>query len=228
MPVSPRPVKLQLMEQFARIGKALASPRQLEMLDLLCQGARTVEQLAEATRLSVASTSQHLQVLKRAHIVDGRKQGLYVVYSVADDRVCPFLRALQDFGTSRLAEVQGIVHDYIEARDVLSPLTPEDLLPKMSAGEVVVVDLRPAIEYRQGHLPGAISLPLPELTERLAELPKDAEIVAYCRGPYCVLAPAALETLQERGYRARRLTAGVEEWREQDLPIERADETPSR
>ncbi len=223
---SPRQVKMLLMEQFARVGKALSNPCRLEILDLLCQGTRTVEELARATFQSIANTSQHLQVLKRARLVESQKQGLHVRYSLADEAVCEFWRALQKLGVSRLAEVQQILHDYFHARDTLQPMTAPELLQEIQNGQVITLDVRPFREYQQGHIPGALSFPLSELEARLEELPKDAEIVAYCRGPYCVLAPTAVEMLQKHGFRARRLAEGLPDWRQAGFPVERTEADP--
>ncbi len=217
---SPRQVKMLLMEQFARIGKALSNPHRLEILDLLCQGVRTVEELAQATFQSIANTSQHLQVLKRARLVVSDKQGLYVYYSIADEAVYEFWRALQKLGGSQLAEVQQVLHDYFYARDTLQPMKSSELLEKVQSHQIIILDVRPYTEYQQGHIPGALSLPLSELEERLQELPKEVEIVAYCRGPYCVLAPAAVEILQKHGFRARRLAEGLPDWKRAGFPVE--------
>ncbi|MFQ5907018.1 MAG: ArsR/SmtB family transcription factor [bacterium] len=223
---SPRQVKMLLMEQFARVGKALSSPRRLEILDLLCQGTRTVEELAQATFQSIANASQHLQVLKRARLVESHKQGLHVHYSLADEAVCELWRALQKLGASRLAEVQQVLHDYFHARDALQPMAAPELLEEVQSDQVIILDVRPFREYQQGHIPGAISLPLSELEARLEELPRDAEIVAYCRGPYCVLAPTAVEMLQKHGFRARRLVEGLPDWRQAGFPVERTEADP--
>lgn len=215
-----REVKEALNEQFARLGKALSSPRRIELVDLLCQGERTVEGLAKATGMGVTNTSAHLQVLRRARLVDTRREGVKVFYRVADDAVCRFYFALRDLGRTRLAEVEQVVRDYFDARDELEPVSREALLQRLQRGEAAVIDVRPAEEYAAGHVPGAVSIPLPELEQRLGELPTGVEIVAYCRGPYCVLAPEALTTLRARGFRARRLEDGFPEWRLAGMPVE--------
>lgn len=214
-----REVKDGLNDQFARIGKAVASPKRLEILDLLGQGERTVEGVAHATTMGLANTSAHLQALRAARLVETRKEGTKVFYRLSGDEVSRFLVAIRDLASGRLAEVERIVRDYFEARDRLEPVSREELVKRIRRKEVVVVDVRPAEEYRAGHIPGAISLPLGELPERLPELPRDAEVVAYCRGPYCVLAPQALEMLRASGLRARRLVDGFPEWRIAGLPV---------
>jgi rhodanese-related sulfurtransferase len=213
-------VKDVLFEQFARLGKAVASPHRIELLDLLCQGERTVEALAEASRMGVTNTSAHLQVLRRARLVETRREGVKVYYRLADEEVCRFYFALRDLGRVRLAEVEQVVRDYFEARDELEPVSREDLVQRIERGEAAVLDVRPVEEYAEGHIPGSTSVPLPELRMRVAELSRDVEIVAYCRGPYCVLAPEALTILRANGFRARRLEDGFPEWRLAGLPVE--------
>jgi rhodanese-related sulfurtransferase len=213
-------VKEALYEQFARLGKAVASPKRIELLDVLCQGERTVEGLAQASRMGVTNTSAHLQVLRQARLVETRREGVKVFYRLADEDVCRFFFALRDLGRARLAEVEQVVRDYFEARDQLEPVSRESLLQRLERGEAAVLDVRPPEEFAAGHIPGATSVPLPELEQRLGELPRDVEIVAYCRGPYCVLAPEALTVLRANGFRARRLEDGFPEWRLAGLPVE--------
>jgi rhodanese-related sulfurtransferase len=213
-------VKEALFEQFARLGKAVASPHRIELLDLLCQGERSVEALAEQGRMGVTNTSAHLKVLRQARLVETRREGVKVYYRLADEEVCRFYFVLRDLGRSRLAEVEQVVRDYFEARDELEPVSREDLVDRIERGEAAVLDVRPAEEYAAGHVRGARSMPLPDLGERLAELPRDVEIVAYCRGPYCVLAPEALTILRANGFTARRLVDGFPEWRLAGLPVE--------
>ena len=215
-----REVREALYEQFARLGKAVASPRRIELLDLLCQGERTVEGLAKATRMGVTNTSAHLQVLRQARLVETRREGVRVFYRLADEEVCRFFFALRDLGRARLAEVEQVVRDYFDARDELEPVSRESLLHRMEHGEVAVLDVRPVEEYAAGHIPGSASVPLVELQHRLGELPRDVEIVAYCRGPYCALAPEALTILRASGFRAQRLEDGFPEWRLAGLPVE--------
>jgi rhodanese-related sulfurtransferase/DNA-binding MarR family transcriptional regulator len=211
--------KLDLYEQFARIGKALASGRRVQLLDLLCQGERSVDALARAASLTVTNTSQHLHVLRAAGLVDVRKEGTKVIYRVADEDVYRFFFALRDLARDHLAEVEQIMRRYIEGGGGLEPVTRAELLTRAKRDDVVVLDVRPADEFAAGHLPGAVSVPLEHLEQRLASLPRDAEIVAYCRGPYCLLAPRAVELLHERGFRARQLEDGFPEWRLAGLPV---------
>jgi rhodanese-related sulfurtransferase len=214
-----RQVKDALYEQFARIGKALASPRRVEILDLLCQGERTVESLAGAAGMGIGNTSAHLQALRGSRLVETRKEGTKVFYRLADEEVCRFFFALRDLARRRLADVERMVRDYFDVRDELEPVGREELLNRLERNDVVVLDVRPPEEYRAGHIPGAISVPLPELDRRTAELPPDAQVVAYCRGPYCVLAPQALQVLRANGFQARRLVDGFPEWRLAGLPV---------
>ncbi len=211
--------KTQIFEQLARIGKAVASPQRLEILDLLSQSPRTVESLARETGLSVANTSRHLQILRAARLVEAERDGVFVSYRLADEAVSDFLCTLRALAARRLAELERIARDFFRGQEALEPLDRRALLRRVRRGEVLVLDVRPRQEYEAGHIPGAISLPLRELRERLSELPREQEIVAYCRGPYCVLAAQAVELLRERGFRAVRLEDGVPDWRAQGLPV---------
>ena len=215
-----RRLKDRLYEQFARIGKAVASPRRLELLEILAQGERTVEALARETALSVANASHHLQALREARLVEARKEGLYVYYRLADPDVFEFTRMIRVLAERRLAEVDRIVRTYLADRDRLEPIGRQELLERAQAGTVLVLDVRPFDEYRAGHVPGAHSVPVEQLERRLRELQPDKEIVAYCRGPYCVLAFRAVEILRARGRAARRLVEGFPEWRAAGLPVE--------
>lgn len=216
---SARTFKDAVYHQFGRIGKALASPRRLELLDLLCQGPRTVDALARAVDQSVANTSQHLQVLRAARLVEAERKGLYVEYRLADDAVCDFYRSLRVLAESRLAEVERVARRFLEVRGAMEPVDRHALMERVLRGEVTVLDVRPREEYRAGHIPGAMSVPLGELDRRLAELPRDREIVAYCRGPYCVLAVEAVQLLRARGFKAVRLEHGVPDWRAEGHPV---------
>jgi rhodanese-related sulfurtransferase/predicted transcriptional regulator len=228
MPRTGRQFKDAIYEQLARVGKALASPRRLELLDLLCQTPRTVEALAQQTGQSLANTSQHLQVLRRARLVDADKDGLYVTYRLADEEVCSFYRALRHLAESRLAEIERVTREFLEARNAMELMDQEALLGRVKRGEVTLLDVRPSEEYRAGHLAGAISVPLPELERRLAELPDDRGVVAYCRGPYCVMSIEAVQMLRARGFQAARLEDGVPDWQAKGLPVEAAPEEASR
>jgi rhodanese-related sulfurtransferase/DNA-binding transcriptional ArsR family regulator len=214
------PLAAELFAQFARITAALAAPSRLKLLDRLCQGEQTVEELATATGLSVANTSRHLRVLAEARLATARRIPPYVRYRLADEAVSRFWFALRDLARERLAEIDRAIADYLSGEESLTPISRADLLQRLESGDVVVLDVRPPAEYRAGHIPGAISMPLDELAERMAELPSDREIVAYCRGPYCFLAVDAVRELQKRGMRALRLQDGLPEWRAEGLPVE--------
>jgi len=211
-----------IYEQFARIGKAVSSPKRLELLDVLCQGKRTVEALAKETGMTVANTSHHLHVLRAARIVEAERQGLFVTYSLAGDAVCEFYRSMRRLGESRLAEVEQITRRFLDGREGMEPVDRAALRQRIRDGLVTVIDVRPVEEYRAGHIPGAVSVPLRELEAHLSELPKDQVIVAYCRGPYCVLAVQAVERLLSEGFQAVRLEDGVQDWRAYGFPIETA------
>jgi rhodanese-related sulfurtransferase/DNA-binding transcriptional ArsR family regulator len=217
--MSKNPIKAELYEQFARIGKALSNANRLEILDLLAQCERSVEALSLEANLSLANTSQHLQVLKEARLVKARKEGLQVYYQLADEGVLGLLRQLQYLAQRQLAEVDRTVRLYYESPGELEPVDATELLKRMAEGEVVVLDVRPEVEYQAGHIPTALSIPITELAGRLAELPRDKEVVAYCRGPYCLYAPEAVELLAKEGYKARRLTIGLPDWRAEGLTV---------
>jgi rhodanese-related sulfurtransferase len=218
----------QLYAQFARIGKALASPQRLELLDLLAQGERTVEDLAGEAALTVANASQHLHVLRGARLVDSRKVGLYVYYRLADPAVYALWRALCDVGERQLAEIDRLVDTYMRHPEHLEPLSRDDLVRRLTEGDAILLDVRPALEYKQGHITGARSIPVEQMAARLDELNPDQEVVAYCRGPYCVFADEAVALLRSRGFTARRYVEGYPEWAAAGLPVERdpaSDET---
>ncbi len=215
-----REFKDRLYEELGRVAKAIDSPRRLELIDLLAQGERSVEDLAAETMLSMANTSQHLQVLRGARLVETRKEGLRVYYRLAQPEVHGVARAVRGLAKARLAEVDQLVQTHLESRDELEPVPRQELLRRVRAGRAVVIDVRPPDEYRAGHIPGALSIPLGELDNRLGELPARKEIVAYCRGPYCVMAYEAVARLRARGRRARRLTDGFPEWRASGLPVQ--------
>lgn len=216
-------LKNVVYEQIARIGQATASPGRLELLDLLSQGARTVEALARQTGRSVATTSHHLQVLRRARLVEAQKSGLYVTYRLADPQVGSFFLALRRLAESRLAEVRLLTHQYLEKRGALEAVSNDELVRRIRAGEVTVIDVRPREEYLAAHIPGAISVPLGEIGQHLATLKKRRDVVAYCRGPYCVMALDAVDLLRRKGYRAHRMEFGVPEWRAQGWRVETGD-----
>jgi rhodanese-related sulfurtransferase/DNA-binding transcriptional ArsR family regulator len=211
--VSGRPEKDALFEAIALMGKAFASPRRLELLDLLAQAPRTVEALAREIGRSTAATSHHLQVLRRARLVEADKDGLYVTCRLGGPEVGAFLLTLRTLAEWRLAEVARITREYLESRDALEPVSQAELVRRVRAGEVTLVDVRPPEEYAAAHIPGAISMPVAELPRRVGELGRRRGVVAYCRGPYCVMAVDAVAILRRKGVRAWRLEDGVPEWR---------------
>ena len=215
-----REFKNAIYDQFSRIGKAVSSPKRLELLDLICQGEKTVETLSRETGLTMANTSQHLQTLKAARLIKAEKEGLYVKYRLADKMVCEFFRSLRVLAEHRLAEVDMIKRRFLEGKEGMEPVNREDLLKRVIKGDVTVLDVRPVEEFRAGHIPGALSVPLDQLREILAQLPADQEIVAYCRGPYCVLAVKAVEVLREQGFNAIRLEESVQDWSAMGLAVE--------
>ena len=208
-----------IYEQFSRIGKAVSSPKRLELLDLLCQGERTVEVLAKESGLAVANASQHLQVLRAARLVETEKAGLFVVYRLADQAVCEFYRTMRVLAESRLAEVEQIKRRFLEGREGMEPVDRDKLLKLVREEAVTVLDVRPIEEYNAAHIPGALSIPLKELKLHLSELPRDQEIVAYCRGPFCVLSVQAVEMLRALGFNAVRLEEGIQDLRAMGFPI---------
>lgn len=214
-----RRFKSEIFAQQERIGKALANAVRLELLDLLAQSDKTVETLARESGQTVGNTSQHLKMLRAARLVDARKDGLYVHCRLADPRVAPFVRSLRLLAEDRLTEIESITRRFLAGHDDMEPVDRQTLLTRVRDGEVTVLDVRPAEEYRAGHLPGAMSIPLEHLERRLKELPRKKEIVAYCRGPYCVLAMRAVELLRRKGYHAVRLADGVEDWRANGFEI---------
>jgi rhodanese-related sulfurtransferase len=218
-----RAFKEQLYAQFARLGKALASPGRLELLDLLAQGERSVEELAREAALSAANASAHLQVLQRARLVDSRKEGQRVFYRLADPAVYRLWLALRHVGERQLAEIDRLVAAYLQGRQGLEAVSRDELRRRLAEGAMEVLDVRPVVEYQQGHIAGARSIPVDELEERLHELDPTREIVAYCRGPYCVFADEAVTLLRERGYKAARYDEGYPEWAVAGLPVAHDD-----
>ena len=216
----PNPTKQALFEQFARVGKAAASASRLEILDLLAQGEKTVETLADQAGLTVKNASAHLRTLRAASLVETRKDGTYVHYRLADPAVHDLLRCLQDIAARQLSEVRELVRDFFRDPEGLEPLSPEELAERLERGEVTVLDVRPEDEFRSGHIPGALSLPLSRLRTELEKVPTGLEVVAYCRGPYCVLAVEAAELLRSHGVRARRLDVGLPDWARGGLLVE--------
>ena len=215
-----REFKDRLYAEIGRIARAIDSPRRLELIDVLAQGERSVEDLAAEAALSIANTSRHLQILRGARLVESRKEGLRVYYRLAETEVFDVSRAVRGMAQRRLADLDRLVEAYLGSRDELQAVPREELVRRVREGRAVVVDVRPAEEYRAGHIPGALSIPVGELGRRLSELPARKEIVAYCRGPYCVMAYDAVARLRSRGRRARRLVEGLPEWRAAGLPVE--------
>ncbi|MBW3566510.1 MAG: metalloregulator ArsR/SmtB family transcription factor, partial [Proteobacteria bacterium] len=205
-----RPLKNAVYAEIGRLGKALASPARLEILDLLSQGPKTVEAVAQGTGLAFANASQHLKVLRLARMIEAEKHGTYVEYRLASPEVADFLLSFRKLAETRLTEIERLTRAFSEDRSTMERLEPRSLLQRVQDG-VILLDVRPADEYRAGHLPGAVSIPVTELQKRLAELPMDRDVVAYCRGPYCLMAVEAVTTLRKKGYSANRSEIGVPE-----------------
>jgi len=212
--------KKELFEHFARVAKALSSANRLELLEALAQGPRSVDALAQASGLSVANTSQHLQILRDAGLATSRKEGLQVFYRLSDDQIPNLLSCIRGVAEKHLAEVERIVRENFDNRDPLTPVGRDELMARVQYGETMVIDVRPSGEYRAGHIPGAVNIPVGELPRHLESLPRDQEIVAYCRGPYCLLAFEAVEKLRAAGFQARRLEDGFPEWQAEQRPVE--------
>ncbi len=211
--------KKQLFTHFAQIAKAMASPNRLELLEALAQGERSVEKLAAATGMPIANTSHHLQVLREGGLVRSRKEGVQVIYSLSDDEVPQMLGCLRRVGERHLAEVELIVREHFASDEGLRPVNHQELTALLKSGEALIIDVRPPGEYEAGHIPGAVNVPIEALPRRLSEFPRRKEVVAYCRGPYCMLAVEAVKRLRKRGYRARRLEDGFPEWKAEGRPV---------
>ena len=211
--------KLALFEHFAAVAKALAHPHRLHLLEQLAQGERSVEVLADRTGLSIANASQHLQQMRRAGLVANRRERKFVYYRLADDAVMDVLTGLRTIAEHNVADVERIVRTYFDDRDSLEPVSREELLQRSRAGEVTILDVRPEDEFALGHVPGALNIPLRSLAARLSELDASKEIIAYCRGPYCVLSYEAVAALRKRGFKALRLIDGLPEWRAAGLTV---------
>lgn len=215
------PFKNEINEQFARIAKALASPHRLELVHVLSQGERSVEDLSREVGLSIANASQHLQALRDAHLLNSRKEGQRVYYRLSDPDVFRLTQLIRQLAERQLAEVSRIIESYLGARTALEAVTLNELRSRLDDSSLIILDVRPTVEYANGHIAGARSIPIDELLHRLSELPKTQEIVAYCRGPYCVFADEAVELLTTQGYKARRLNEGYPDWQLADYPTER-------
>lgn len=213
--------KQRLFDQFAKVGKALSSPSRLEILEFLAQSEKSVENLTTLTGLSFANTSQHLQQLRHAGMVSARKEGQRVFYSLADEAVIDLLNMLRGIAEKNLADVDQLVNSYLKVKDTLEPVEAEDLLQRIKDGLVIVLDVRPADEYAAGHVPGSINVPVKELEKQIKKLDNKKEIIAYCRGPYCVLSYDTVVQLRNKGFKARRLKDGMPEWKRAGLPVEK-------
>ena len=211
--------KQSIFEQFARTGKAFSNANRIELLEILSQGEHTVEELSKAASLTVANTSQHLQLLRNAGLVTGEKIGQYVHYNISDDLVIDLLSSLRKLSKNHLAEVGRLVNTYLTVKDDLEPMDSSELLQRATDGTVTVLDVRPEKEYEAGHIEGAISIPLEQLGDRIDELKQNQEVVAYCRGPYCMLAYDAVSQLRKEGFEAHRLDEGFPEWRRAGKPV---------
>ena len=213
--------KQAIYQHLADVAQALGHPHRLELLEHLAQGVRSVEELSARAHLTFANTSRHLQILRRARLVESERRGKNVLYRLAGDaEVVALVKALGRVGERNIAEIGRVVSDYFRARDVLEPVSRDDLLSRLQDDVVTVLDVRPGDEFALGHLPGALNIPFAELERRLGELPPDREVIAYCRGPYCVLSFEAVAALRARGYRIRRLEDGYPEWKAAGLPVE--------
>jgi rhodanese-related sulfurtransferase/DNA-binding transcriptional ArsR family regulator len=211
--------KMAVYEQFSKVGKALANPARLELLDLLAQGERSVEELAETAGMKVSNTSAQLRALAGAGLVASRRDGVRIYYRVADQQVSALVGHVQELAASRLAEAEQAARNYLGDVEALEPVAQDELFRRLREGQVLVLDVRPEAEYAAGHIPGAVNVPHDQLAARLAELPVSAEIVAYCRGRYCVFAPDAVRLLRAHGYAAWPLEGGLPDWRLAGRPI---------
>lgn len=219
--MSTRSLKHAVFQSLAEAAQAMGHAHRLELLEYLAQGPRTVEALAARSKMSFANTSRHLQILRRAHLVQAQRSGKYIIYRLAGEtQVVELLRALGRLGERNIAEVQRIMEDYVNSRDTLEPITRKELRSRLKAGLITVLDVRPEDEFENGHIASALNIPIAELSRRLAELPKSREVVAYCRGPYCVFALDAVAALRAHGFKARRLEDGYPEWKAAGLPVE--------
>lgn len=212
--------KKSVFGEYARVFQAFASASRIELLELLFQGERGVDQLSEESGMSVANVSQHLQVLRRARLVESRKEGLRVLYRLSSDSVYAVWEQFRRFGESQVMEVREALREFELARADLEAVDSEELKRRLESGECIVVDVRPTVEYAAGHIAGALSVPVPDLAGRLAEFSKDKVIVAYCRGPYCLQSDEAVRILKEAGYNALRLEVGLPEWKAMEFPVE--------
>lgn len=212
-------VKETLLEQFAAVAKAIAHPHRFALLEHLAQGERSVEALAERSGLKIANVSQHLQTMRRSGLLEARRDGKFVLYRLADDSALDLMHAIHRVAERNASEVESVVQGYFRARDAMEPVSRAELRKRMKEGLVTVLDVRPSDEFALGHIPGAINIPVAELKRRLSHLPKRREIIAYCRGSFCVMAFEAVAMLREHGFASRRLEEGMPEWRAAGLPV---------
>lgn len=217
-----RTYKNKIYKELARIVKAMSNPHRLEILELLAQGEFSVAEIAEQTDISTANASQHLQVLKQVQLVDTRREGNYIYYGLPGESVYKAWKALRDLGIERMAEVERTMRRFRKSKKSLETLSSEELAKKMEKEEVTVLDVRPEQEFKEGHIAGALNIPVDVLSEKLNELSEDQEVVAYCRGPFCVFADEAVEFLNEKGFNAKRLDEGFPEWMLEELPVEKS------
>lgn len=225
--MEPNTFKSDLFTQFARVGKALSNANRLELLEFLAQGSRSVESLANVAKLSIANTSQHLQQLRQSGLVISRKEGLKVYYSLSGDDVISLLDSVRDVAERHISDVDKLVNTYLTAKDDLEPIPAKELLEKVKQDLITVMDVRPKEEFEAGHVQGAINIPIDKLEQHLEQLDPTQEIVAYCRGPHCILAFDAVAQLRKKGFKARRLENGFPEWKIAGLPVEdKHNETP--
>ena len=215
-----REFKDLIFQQFANVATAFSSPKRLEIIDLLIQGEKDVDTLTKQISANFANTSRHLQILKNARLVDTRREGVRIFYRISDDRVFNCWKSLQLLAENHAAELKNVLKEFLEEQTAVKALSKEELLTRLQLNDVIVIDVRPEEEYKNGHIEGSVSIPLVELKDRLDEIPKDREVVAYCRGPYCVLAPEAVSLLKRKGYNAVRLEEGLPEWKAAGLPVE--------
>jgi rhodanese-related sulfurtransferase/predicted transcriptional regulator len=216
-----RKFKDLIFQQFANIATTFASPKRLEIIDILLQGEKDVETLTKQISATFANTSRHLQILKNARMVESRREGVRIYYRIADEKVFNCWKGLQLLAESRVAEIREVLKNFLEERKAMKTISKDELWSRVQSNDVVVIDVRPVEEFINGHIPGAISIPLAELRNRLSEIPNNLEVVAYCRGPYCVLAPEAIKILRDEGYDASRLEEGLPEWKEAGFLVEK-------
>jgi rhodanese-related sulfurtransferase len=227
MRVEQRHVKDRLFTLWAEIGKAISSPKRFQLLDLIAQGERTVEELAHETGLTINNTSSHLSVLTAARLIKKRKEAQSVYHQLASPDVVALMRSVQAVSRSGSHEIEHLAQTYLEGRDELEPLTAAELRERLRSGEVTLIDVRPELEYRAGHIDGAVSVPLEKLKARFAEFPRSRPVIAYCRGPYCVFAVDAVEQLRKRGFKSFRLAVGYPDWAAAGLPVAMGEERSS-